>query len=118
MLELKDFDGKVLVSYLREPDTYSAVLDWTILGPNSHVEITKGAYLGVVVALDKNVIGWSLCSKRDVIDKKKGLSIALNRAVKASLMTAYERQDFYESIPFSLDNLIEDMDIRAEEYFK
>ena len=31
MLELKDFDGKVLVSYLREPDTYSAVLDWTIL---------------------------------------------------------------------------------------
>lgn len=118
MLELKDFDGKVLVSYLREPDTYVSVLDWTILGPSSHVELEKGAIRGVVVALDKDIIGWSLCSKRDVFNKKIGLSIALNRAVKASSMTAYERVYFYNSIPFSLDELTGEMIMRSEEYFK
>lgn len=36
--------------------------------------------VGVVVALDKNKIGWSLCSKLDKWDKKTGIRLAIGRA--------------------------------------
>jgi len=42
----------------------------------------KGKPIGVIVALDKNKIGWSLCSKKDSWSKDLGIKIAKGRAEK------------------------------------
>lgn len=40
----------------------------------------KGRPFGVVVALSKTKLGWSLCHKKDRWNKKLGLRIAIQRA--------------------------------------
>lgn len=62
----------------------------------------KGAPRGVVVAIEKGIIGWALCGKRDVFDKKLGLTIALQRAEKAEKLSKKEREEFYSKVPNSL----------------
>lgn len=61
--------------------------------------------VGVVIALDENRIGWSLCAinKGDTFRKKYARSLAIDRAmgdtVPAELpqkLTAVERTDLYE----------------------
>ena len=39
---------------------------------------------GVVLALDKNLIGWSLCNKLDTFDKDLAIKIAYGRAITGS----------------------------------
>ena len=45
-----------------------------------YVRDETGKKIGCVVALDKWRIGWSLCSKKDVFNKKMARTIAMGRA--------------------------------------
>ena len=40
--------------------------------------------IGTIVALDKDVIGWSQCCPKDKFDKKRGIEIARGRALKGT----------------------------------
>ena len=65
-LTLKDFDSKVLVSYLKEDDRLQSAIDYRCEGgPKAILEVVKGERLGVVVALGAGVFGWSLCNKKE-----------------------------------------------------
>lgn len=118
MLNVKDFP-KVLVQYARTKSKVTAVL----CGVDSadyipYVNYEKGKKFGVVVAIDKDILGWSLCNKRDRFNKEKGLAIALGRAALASEMTASERFDFYNRVPDSLVDLFEEIRDRSEKYYQ
>jgi hypothetical protein len=118
ILTLDDF-GKVLVSYLYEPDQLQAVIEYGKWEPRAVLETVKGKRKGVVVAVGSGILGWSLCctSKGDVFDKGKALNIALQRADLASAMDHSERLNFYEKVPFSIIDLFEEMELRSEKYF-
>ena len=64
--------------------------------------------VGVVVALDKEHFGWSLCNKHDIFDRKLGLKIATNRAMIGS----------HVQIPFTLEEVYFNVYQRAQKYFK
>lgn len=84
-----------------------------------HYKRTKdGTPKGVVVAIGAGKLGWSLCKSPDVFNKKKGLSIALDRAVKASQMILFDRLAFYEKCPFTLEEEFFKMKSRSFQYFK
>ena len=130
-ITVKDFDGRVLVSYLYEKDKCVPVLkkkeDGTIY---AEVKIVKGKRKGVVVSIGEGIIGWSLCKtnttinhdfyieKGDVFDKEVGIDKALRRAILAAGMRVSERASFYSTIHFSLAGLYEEMDERSRKYFK
>jgi len=140
MLTLKNFD-KVLVSYLYEPDTYTAKVvyvsvpviegqaDTGKMMPRAILETVKGKRKGVVVAIGAGQIGWSMCNTKpgwsrkegwhegDVFDREKGLSLALKRADIASRLNRWERESFYTKVPDSIIDLFEEMDFRAQLYF-
>jgi hypothetical protein len=98
MLTLKDFDGQVLVEYKR----------------NSRKEP-----VGVVVAIGKHALGWSLCNVWDVFNKQQGLSMALGRAITAGELGPELSVEYYEEkLPQSLRELKEKVHNRAKLYFK
>ena len=137
-LTLKDFDSKVLVSYLREDDRLQSAIDYTKPGgPQAVLEVVKGERIGVVVALGAGIFGWSLCNKKeqlipiidvdgsvtfvrtagDTFDKAVGLDKALQRAKIAQSLDAEARFSFYKKVPYTLSNLFEEMTERAEIYY-
>jgi hypothetical protein len=137
-LTLKDFDGKVLVSYLKEDDRLQSAIDYRCEGgPKAILEVVKGERIGVVVALGAGVFGWSLCNKKDQLvpvaetsgeivvisvpgdtfDKAIGLDKALQRAKIAQSLDAENRVSFYKKVPYTLSNLFEQMTERAEIYY-
>ena len=137
-LTLKDFDSKVLVSYLKEDDRLQSAIDYRCEGgPKAILEVVKGERLGVVVALGAGVFGWSLCNKKeqlvsvidvsgevtvitvpgDTFDKAIGLDKALQRAKIAQSLDAEARFSFYKKVPYTLSNLFEEMTERAEIYY-
>ena len=70
-----------------------------------YVRDTNRRKIGILVALNKNQIGWSKCNiKKDRFDKEMGLKIAIGRANKAPLflMENYElpRDIHYNIRPF------------------
>lgn len=82
--------------------------------------------IGVVVATNKDVVGWSLCHIKaiyyhpsDKFDKKLGLNIAIQRADKASAMSESEKVEYYTSkVPQSLQKLFLKIMTKSENYFK
>lgn len=87
-----------------------------------YVKDKHGQRRGIVVAVDKDKIGWSLChtqyvefdyvEKLDTFDKNFGLNIALARAVSP------KRENVESSVPNSIRPIYEDMKERAKRYFK
>tara|TARA_Y100000310_G_C20341092_1_gene649847 strand:- start:412 stop:660 length:249 start_codon:yes stop_codon:yes gene_type:complete len=71
-----------------------------------------GRKRGIVCALGKKDIGWSLCNKKlgDVFDKELGLRIAQGRALKI-----YPNGN---GVPPSVMPVFKKMKIRAKKYFK
>lgn len=45
----------------------------------------KGNRIGVVVALDANRIGWSLCCPLDRFNRERGINIAKDRAIESNV---------------------------------
>ena len=74
---------------------------------------------GVVVALDKNIVGWAMCHPRDIFNKTKGLNIAISRA-----SYLYQKLGskgiiyYYSKVPKSLELDVDNMRIRSLKYFK
>lgn len=130
MLTLKDFGGKVLVSYFYEQDKMVPVIEHTLAGPIAKIEVIKGKKRGVIVSIGNGIIGWALCNTKDhwspkggwcqpdVFDKAKGIDLALQRAKIASKLTYRERLSFYSKVPFTLKPLFDEMNTRSQKYFQ
>jgi len=136
LLTLKDFD-KTLVGYLYEKDQQVAKINYKMSGLEAYIETIKGKKIGVVIAIDSNVLGWSLCNTKireevtiedgavivqkipnDTFNKSEGISKALQRADIASTLSTRERESFYRKVPFSIQELFNKMNERSEQYFK
>ena len=125
MLKVSDFDGEVLLQYYRKKDTF---VPYLVYGEkdeqgrqkiSAEVRTQRGDKQGVVVAIGKGVIGWSLCDEFDFFDKAKGIHIALGRAMHAKFfLDLEERSLYYENIPQSLEYLADDLYNRSMLYFK
>lgn len=74
---------------------------------------------GVVVAIDKGIIGWSMCDPKDVFSKEQALKIAYGRAEKALELKGTEKiSEFYHTVPRSLHSLFDKIFERSVKYFK
>lgn len=72
----------------------------------------NGIRQGVVVSTGKNIVGWSLCNKKDKFEKERGIQIALARANKIS------EGGTVKKTPFTLQPLVDKMLKRSSKYFK
>jgi len=75
-----------------------------------YVRDGHGHRLGVVCALGRKDIGWSLCNKKDRFNKDFGLMIAQARAVHSRIKK--------EDIPRKIIPILEKMEKRAKKYYK
>lgn len=90
---------------------------WVNRPPHMLIEYIRDDYrnkIGVVVALDKNKVGWSVCKvangqQLDRFNKEFGLKVAIGRAEKQSTATI-PSQYAYEAV--------QKMYERAERYYK
>lgn len=74
---------------------------------------------GVVVAIGPDIIGWSLCNKKDRYSKEMAFHLALGRAEKAAKLDPAEREYYYyERIPTTLLDIATKVRNRSEQYFK
>ena len=82
-----------------------------------YVRDKKGQRIGVVVAIDKDKIGWSKCnfSKGDKFDKKRGRYIAEKRAEK--YIYTWPRFLGVHRVPRVLHEDFLNMVERADNYF-
>ena len=70
--------------------------------------------IGIVVALDRDIIGWSRCkTKLDQFDKSIGFAIAIGRA-----KTCNEIRLNRQNPPRDVQKVIEQLKERARRYFK
>lgn len=69
----------------------------------------NGSPVGVVVALGKEDIGWSLCNKRDRFNKQRALEIAVGRSYKRNIS---------DTKPVTILPLFNKVYARAQRYFK
>ena len=81
-----------------------------MFGPSllQYVKDKKGNRRGVVFAVGKDCVGWSLCCKRDRFDVNFGVEIADGRATKGSSVP----------IPNIVRPYLEKMKDRANRYYK
>ena len=86
-----------------------------------YVRNGKNHRIGVVVAVGKNQIGWSLCNKTDDFDKQRGLSIAIGRAHKLNFGHSNGGVCIGNNghrHPQSVDAVVQTMAHRASCYYK
>lgn len=122
--------SKILIEYVRKSGFKKKNNDGKWNRGNKNDEI-----ISVVVATDKNQIGWAQCNKKmDTFTKKRGLEVAIGRALKYeySELDIYSDSvgylitynDFSEKrkvagrINYQLRNAMEAMNKRANAYFK
>lgn len=146
-MQLIEEKQKILVKYLREKDIYTAkvVKDYGKLSKigNKHgltaiLERQRGKIIGCLVAVNNNIIGWSLINKLDrqwhnldwedlnskeqkeILDKNKRIAfqIAYNRAMIADSMDADALGDYYINAPDSILDEIDKLSERSQKYFK
>jgi len=96
---------KILVQYVRKQGRKELLEDGT-------VKLHRGKPVGIVVAVGKGKIGWSLCNKTDRWDKEVGKSLAIGRAIDDGRTEIELRL-----IPSTVFPLYLDMVRRSEKYF-
>lgn len=74
-----------------------------------------GEKVGVVVAMDKEHIGWAKKNKKDNFSREFAFKVACGRAIKGSKTPLPFRSDEYD---MQFDEAIEKMKIRAAKYYK
>ena len=95
----------ILINYIREKSVEDEIYGY------------KGVPKGVLVALDKNHIGYSLCNPKDRWNKKLGLLIAKNRAEKGiDIENLYDKKG--ERIIRNLYDHLKFFKEKAQRYFK
>ena len=146
-MQLIEEKQKVLVKYLREKDIYTAKVvknDNKLSKINSKypfeaiLEKQRGKIIGCLVAVNNNVIGWSLINKSDrqwnkwewldlnskeqkeILDKNKKIAyqIAYNRAMIADSMDTDALGEYYITAPDSILEEIDKLNERSIKYFK
>jgi hypothetical protein len=75
-----------------------------------YVRDRNGHPLGVVVALGKKEVGWSLCNKKDRFDRDFALKIASGRAMHSNIKR--------NKIPKKILPTLDKMEDRAKRYYK
>ena len=70
---------------------------------------TKGKPFGVVVAIDKETIGYSICNPKDRWNKKRGIEIAVGRAMKNGKIGISNLFWYRLNIPLKKYKLIHDL---------
>lgn len=93
---------KMLMRYVRKEGRKEVLEDGT-------VKLHRGKPVGVVVAIDKGKIGWSLCNKTDRWNREVGKNLAIGRAVNGIVAG--------KLIPQTVFPVFLDMVRRAEKYF-
>jgi hypothetical protein len=79
---------------------------------------SQGHPIGVVIAIQRNIVGWSLCNKLDVYSKTKAFAYALGKAAVAGALNKKDRKEFYKECPNSVKDLVKKMRNRSKAYFK
>lgn len=105
----------MLIHYIRTPKKKHAVIDHKMDNHcGARIIETGGELTGVIVAIGRNRVGWSLCSPYDKFDKEYGKMIAQRRA------EAYgtDLNKTFESAPYSIRLDIQKMCERSQKYFK
>lgn len=92
---------KTLVRYVRKPDGNGG----------------KGQPVGVVAAVGKGKVGWSLCCKTDRWDPEVGKAIAIGRAVMLSEASDVERMAAYMRCPDTVAIPVAEMHGVSQNYF-
>lgn len=95
----------ILINYIREKSFLDELMGY------------KGIPKGVMVALDKDHIGYSLCNPKDRWNKKLGLTIAKNRAEKGIDIEDLSKKEGSRIINNLYDHLKFFKD-KAQRYFK
>lgn len=139
-------EQKIIIKYLREkPEHYAKVCYDKNGKPFAHLETIPGNIIGCVLAIGKNIIGWSLINNKDrqwvydwnqpdkriwesysvkqqqeILAKNKELAfhIAYNRAMYAESMDSDALIKYYSKIPVSITDEINKISERSEKYFK
>lgn len=82
----------------------------------------KQGLRGVVIAIDDDVLGWSLCHKNDKFSKEEGLKRAYKRARLAFRLknefNVRVIQRFYSRVPQTLKTVFAQQKARSNKYFK
>jgi hypothetical protein len=82
----------------------------------SYYRTSDGRPIGCVAAVDKDKIGWSLCSEKDTFNKELARKIAIGRALKPE-KAAYTLASMYKC-PSGFMKMYADMYDRALKYYK
>ena len=104
----------MLINYIRTPRKQEAKIVRKD-GITSTVIVEKGNNpYGVIVAINRNQVGWAMCSPKDFYNKNLGLEIALNRAEYYGT----NKEKLLEEATYSIkEELIKKYD-RSEHYYK
>ena len=104
----------MLINYIRTPRKQEAKIVRKD-GITSTVIVEKGNNpYGVIVAINRNQVGWAMCSPKDFYNKNLGLEIALNRAEHY----ATNKEKLLEEAPYSIREELLKMYDRSEHYYK
>ena len=138
MLTLKDFP-QALITYYRKPNKYTAKVVYNEVAddfgnlvsiPTAVLDCVRGERKGVLVAIGPGIVGWSMCKEPvlllspyrfregDDFNKALGLHIALTRAIKVKAMSTWDKQEFYDSIPTTMQPAFKEMMDRSYKYFQ
>ena len=104
----------MLINYIRTPRKQEAKIVRKD-GITSTVIVEKGNNpYGVIVAINRNQVGWAMCSPQDFYNKNLGLEIALNRAEYYGT----NKEKLLEEAPYSIREELLKMYDRSEHYYK
>ena len=104
----------MLINYIRTPRKQEAKIVRQD-GITSTVIVEKGNNpYGVIVAINRNQVGWAMCSPKDFYNKNLGLEIALNRAEYYGT----NKEKLLEEAPYSIREELLKMYDRSEHYYK
>lgn len=100
----------MLIKYIRTPKKEVP----TLKGGQIVIKHIGNDPIGIIVAIDKCFVGWSLCNPSDKFDKDLGKSIAINRA----LHYGDNLDPVLTGCPNRIKQDIKDMYERSKLYFK
>lgn len=104
----------MLIKYIKTPEHFIPKVRINDGKPEAYFVKKGGEPTGIIVALAKNKVGWSLCSKKDVFRRAMGKTIAIGRAEYYGT----NKTQLLSEIPDSIRQEVLDMYERSEKYYK
>lgn len=107
----------MLIKYIRTPFKFKLKPHCKVKFDNDlndYFTLVGNDPIGVIVAISKDEVGWSLCNSKDTFEKKLGKAIAENRAIDYGK----NKEKVLKDAPISIQKDILAMYDRAKRYFK